>query len=53
MKLIPGFTTRYTTVNKLRRNFPREGRSKAARGKKKMDLVDGMNPQWLDLYETL
>ena len=61
MKLIPGFTTRYN-VNKLvfyevadnpYAAISREKQIKASSRKKKMNLVDGMNPQWLDLYETL
>ena len=61
MKLTPGFTTRYN-VNKLvfyevadnpYAAISREKQIKAGSRKKKMALIDGMNPQWLDLYETL
>jgi len=31
----------------------REKQIKASSRKKKMDLVDRMNPQWRDLYDTL
>jgi putative endonuclease len=61
MKLIPGFTTRYN-VNKLvfyevadnpYTAISREKQIKGSSRKKKMDLVDAMNSQWLDLYDTL
>ena len=61
MKLIPGFTTRYN-INKLvfyevadnpYAAISREKQIKGSSRKKKMNLIDGMNPQWLDLYDTL
>jgi len=60
-KLTPGFTARYN-VSKLvfyelagspYAAISREKQIKASSRKKKMELVDGMNPQWLDLYDTL
>jgi putative endonuclease len=60
-KLTPGFTARYN-VNKLvfyevadnpSAAIAREKQIKASSRKKKMQLVDGMNPQWLDLYGML
>ena len=60
-KLIAGFTARYN-VNKLvfyevadnpSAAISREKQIKASSRKKKMELVDGMNPQWRDLYDTL
>jgi putative endonuclease len=60
-KLIPGFTSRYN-VTKLvfyavadnpSAAISREKQIKASSRKKKMELVDGMNPQWLDLYGML
>ncbi len=60
-KLNPGFTARYN-VTKLvyfevadnpTAAISREKQIKGSSRKKKMDLVDSMNPQWLDLYKTL
>jgi putative endonuclease len=60
-KLTPGFTARYN-VNKLvfyevadnpSAAIAREKQIKASSRKKKMQLVDSMNPKWLDLYDTL
>jgi putative endonuclease len=31
----------------------REKQIKAGSRKKKLALIEGMNPRWLDLYETL
>jgi putative endonuclease len=61
MKLVPGFTSRYN-VNKLLyyeifddayTAISREKQIKAGSRAKKFDLINGMNPQWVDLYETL
>jgi putative endonuclease len=60
-KLIPGFTTRYNVTQLVFYEVPdspyaaisREKQIKASSRKKKMELVDGMNPPWLDLYDTL
>jgi putative endonuclease len=61
MKLTPGFTTRYNVTELVyfevadnpTAAISREKQIKASSRKKKMDLVDGMNPQWRDLYCTL
>jgi putative endonuclease len=61
MKLVPGFTSRYN-VNELLyyevfddayTAISREKQIKAGSRAKKLDLINGMNPQWVDLYETL
>jgi putative endonuclease len=61
MKLISGFTSRYN-VDKLvfyevadnpYAAISREKQIKGGSRTKKMALIGGMNPQWLDLYETL
>jgi len=60
-KLVPGFTSRYN-VDKLvyyevfddaYTAISREKQIKGGSRAKKIDLINGMNPQWLDLYETL
>jgi putative endonuclease len=61
MRLTPGFTSRYN-VDKLvfyevadnpYAAISREKQIKGGSRKKKIDLINSMNPQWLDLYETL
>ena len=61
MKLIAGFTSRYS-VDKLvyyevadsaGAAIAREKQIKAGSRTKKVDLINSMNPQWLDLYEAL
>ena len=56
-----GFTSRYN-VNKLvyyeighdaRSAIAREKQIKAGSRQKKLDLVNGMNPEWKDLYDEL
>ncbi len=60
-KLADGFTKRYN-VNKLvyyevfedvRAAIAREKQIKGGSRQKKMDLVNGMNPTWHDLYDEL
>ena len=60
-KLINGFTARYN-VNKLvyfedtrdvRAAIAREKQIKGGSRKKKVDLVNGLNPEWRDLYDDL
>ena len=60
-KLIAGFTKKYN-VNKLvyyeiftdiNSAITREKQIKAGSRQKKIDLVNSMNPQWCDLYESL
>jgi putative endonuclease len=61
MKLVPGFTSRYNVSKLLYYEvfddaytaISREKQIKAGSRTKKLDLVNGMNPQWVDLYETL
>ena len=61
MKLLPGFTSRYN-VDKLvfyevadnpEAAIAREKQIKGGSRKKKIDLINTMNPQLQDLYETL
>jgi len=61
MKLVAGFTSRYN-VDKLvyyevadnpEAAIAREKQIKGGSRQKKIDLINGMNPQWQDLYETL
>jgi putative endonuclease len=60
-KLIAGFTSRYN-VDKLvfyevadnpYAAISREKQIKGGSRQKKIDLINGMNPQWLDLFEML
>jgi putative endonuclease len=60
-KLIPGFTSRYS-VDRLvyfevsDEAVPAFEREKAIKGgsrKRKLALINGMNPDWHDLYEEL
>ena len=59
-KLIPGFTKRYN-VDKLvyfelygdpENAIRREKQLKKGRRQKKIDLINGVNPEWLDLSES-
>jgi putative endonuclease len=61
MKLLAGFTSRYN-VNKLvyyevadnpEAAISREKQIKGGSRAKKIALINGMNPQWADLYETI
>ena len=61
MKLTPGFTSRYN-VTKLvyfeecidpSSAIAREKQIKAGSRQKKIDLVNGMNPTWSDLYDGI
>ena len=60
-KLIPGFTKRYN-VDKLvyyefhdaiRDAIAREKQIKAGSRKKKVELIESMNPEWKDLFEDI
>jgi putative endonuclease len=60
-KLIAGFTSRYN-VDKLvfyevadnpYAAISREKQIKGGSRQKKIDLINGMNPQWLDFFEML
>jgi putative endonuclease len=60
-KMVEGFTKKYN-VNRLvyyevfddpESAIAREKQIKAGRRRKKVDLIDSMNPEWNDLYEAL
>jgi len=60
-KLLPGFTNRYN-VSKLvyyevahdpSSAIAREKQIKAGSRQKKIDLINGLNPEWRDLYDEL
>jgi putative endonuclease len=59
--LAPGFTRRYgckTLVwyelhETMISAIEREKQLKAGSRKKKLELIEGMNPEWTDLYDTL
>ena len=58
-KLIPGFTKRfnvdklvyYEFHNDIRDAIAREKQLKAGSRKKKVELIESINPEWKDLYE--
>ena len=43
----------YETADTMRGAIVREKQIKAGSRKKKLLLIEAMNPQWLDLYESL
>jgi putative endonuclease len=60
-KMIPGFTTRYN-VDKLvfyeatsdvRSAIAREKQIKGGSRRRKIALIEGMNPRWRELYDDL
>lgn len=60
-KLVPGFTKKYN-INKLvyyeiyddaYAAISREKQIKAGSRRKKIDLINKMNPEWRDLYDEL
>ena len=60
-KLLPGFTNRYN-ISKLvydeagydaSHAIAREKQIKAGPRRKKIDLINRLNPEWRDLYEEL
>ena len=61
MKLVPGFTSRYNVwklvyyevADNPEAAIVREKQIKPGSRTKKIDLINGMNPQWQDLYENL
>ncbi len=61
MKLVAGFTSRYNVTqlvyyevaDNAEAAILREKQIKAGSRTKKIDLINSMNPQWLDLYEAL
>ncbi len=60
-KLLPGFTRRYNFFKLVYYEagddasgaIAREKQIKAGSRQKKIDLINGMNPEWRDLYERL
>ena len=60
-KLIPGFTKKYNVdklvyyevTDSIEAAIHREKQIKGGSRQKKLDLINGMNPQWRDLYEDL
>ena len=60
-KTLEGFTNKYD-VNKLGyyevhgsivSSIEREKQIKGGSRKKKLDLIEGMNPEWNDLYDSI
>jgi putative endonuclease len=60
-KILPSFTTRYNgdklvfyeATSDVRAAIAREKQIKAGSRRKKIALIDGMNPQWRDLHADL
>ena len=60
-KLVEGFTKRYNCTKLVyieeydhpRKAIDREKQIKAGSRQDKIDLIEEMNPDWLDLYEEL
>ncbi len=60
-KLLPGFTNRYNVFKLVYYEagydasgaIAREKQIKAGSRRKKIDLINGLNPEWHDLYEDL
>ena len=60
-KLLPGFTSRYNVyklvyyavTDDVHAAITREKQIKAGSRRKKIDLINGMNPEWRHLYEDL
>jgi putative endonuclease len=60
-KLATGFTSRYSCTllvwyeyyDRIEDAIAREKQIKAGSRKRKLELIEGMNPQWRDLYEEL
>ena len=60
-KLVEGFTKRYNVeklvyyeaADDIASAIAREKQIKAGSRQKKIDLVNGLNPQWRDLYDEL
>jgi putative endonuclease len=60
-KLLPGFTARYNVYKLVYYEafgdpslaISREKQIKAGSRQKKIDLVNGLNPAWIDLYDTI
>lgn len=60
-KMITGFTKKYNVnkfvyyevIESIEAAIRREKQIKGGSRKKKLDLIEGMNPHWWDLYEDL
>jgi predicted GIY-YIG superfamily endonuclease len=60
-KLVPGFTSRYACTllvwyehyDRMEDAIAREKQIKAGSRKRKLELIETINPQWRDLYEEL
>ena len=60
-KLVSGFTKKYNVyklvfyeiTNSIEVAIQREKQIKGGSRQKKIDLINGMNPGWMDLYEEL
>ncbi len=60
-KLVSGFTKKYNVyelvfyeiTNSIEAAIQREKQIKGGSRQKKIDLINGMNPEWRDLYEEL
>jgi putative endonuclease len=59
-RLLPGFTSKYNVVkfvyfeefNSTNDSHSRENQIKKYRREKKIKLIEAMNPNWIDLYDT-
>lgn len=60
-KVIPGFTSRYNVTklvyyemyDDVKAAIAREKQIKGGSRQKKVDLINGMNSEWADLYEDM
>jgi putative endonuclease len=60
-KVVAGFTSKYNigklvyyeVTDDIQAAIASEKQIKAGSRKKKLDLINGMNPEWQDLYENL
>ena len=60
-KLVSGFTAKYNCTklvfyeltDDMYQAIVREKQIKSGSRQKKIDLIQGMNPDWLDLFETI
>ena len=58
-KLVPGFTSKYNVTklvcyeeyNTMEEAIAREKQIKGGSRQKKIDLINGKNPEWKDLYD--
>jgi putative endonuclease len=59
-KLIKGFTAKYNLINlvyyevfeDVKEAIAREKQIKAGSRKRKVELIESVNPEWKDLYDT-